>query len=65
MLGGIPQRDGNDDRVIDETQHGNEVRDQVNWREQIGEEDEQPNSGASRYRSIGAEPFNQPDDVWR
>ena len=32
MFGRVSERDGHDDRVIDETDHGNEIRNQVNGR---------------------------------
>jgi hypothetical protein len=63
VLGGEPQDDRNDDRIVGVAKNRNEIRNQVDGRQQIDEEDAEPNANSTWDRGIRDQTSKEANDI--
>ena len=61
--GNRPERDRHDDDVIGVAQYGHEIRDQIDRREQLREQEKQADTHASGHVRVGSQPPQQPNEI--
>ena len=59
------QSDRDDDGVVGIAENGDEIRNQVDRRQQVEQKNREPDSNTTRYGSIGGEALEQPRYVGR